>query len=143
MVERGARHLVFISRTGVTSPAATEHVKRLKGIGVQVTVIEGDVSVLEDVERTVKSIELPIAGVIHAAIHLDVRDLAISLVAKIDFCQESLFDDMTLAQWHAGLEAKVRGAWNLHQTLITTSLDFFLMTSSVARTVGLATETNY
>lgn len=52
---------------------------------------------------------------------------------------------MTLTQWNTCLTPKVRGAWNLHQALLSANSepDFFLMTSSVAGTVGLVTESNY
>lgn len=53
---------------------------------------------------------------------------------------------MTVEKWNSCLSPKVQGAWNLHQALSTIStdnLDFFLMTSSIAGSVGLATESNY
>lgn len=74
-----------MGRSGATSPAAAEHVKRLAARGVQVTVVKGDVSVLEDVERAVKTIEEPIAGVVHAAMDLDVSDFGVSMAAETDF----------------------------------------------------------
>jgi hypothetical protein len=86
---------------------------------------------------------MPIAGVVHTAMGLVVRNSVVSMAAETDFSQESLFDDMTTAQWHAALGPKVLGAWNLHRTLATTPLDFFLLTSSVDGTIGLATESNY
>jgi acyl carrier protein len=54
-----------------------------------------------------------------------------------------MFDNMTAVQWNAGLAPKVQGAWNLHRALSATPLDFFLVTSSVAGTVGLSSESNY
>jgi len=143
MLERGARNFVFMNRSGATSLAAVEHIKQLEAQGAQVAVIKGDVSLFEDVERTVKSIKVPVAGVIHAAMNLDVSDFVFLTVADIDLSKESLFDDMTATKWNAGLHPKVRGAWNLHRALAETSLDFFLVTSSVAGTVGLAAESNY
>lgn len=52
---------------------------------------------------------------------------------------------MTGNAWHAGIDQKVKGAWNLHNALTNRSsaLDFFLMTSSISGSIGIATESNY
>lgn len=61
--------------------------------------------------------------------------------------QESLFANMTRTSWHLSLDPKLRGTWNLHNALAeyeaNSTLDFFLMTSSVSGSVGTATESNY
>lgn len=53
---------------------------------------------------------------------------------------------MTSDAWHAGIDPKVRGSWNLHRALQSrgsSDLDFFLMVSSISGSVGSATESNY
>lgn len=52
---------------------------------------------------------------------------------------------MSYETWHAGIEQKVRGAWNVHKALQgkDDKLDFFLMLSSITGSVGTATESNY
>ena len=52
---------------------------------------------------------------------------------------------MTNESWHTSVRPKVQGTWNLHNVIQgkDQELDFFLMTSSVAGSVGTATETNY
>ena len=55
---------------------------------------------------------------------------------------------MSNASWHTSVGPKVQGTWNLHNALLThvpseSSVDFFMMTSSVAGSVGTATESNY
>ena len=52
---------------------------------------------------------------------------------------------MTVQQWHHTLRSKVQGTWNLHGALSDrdSELDFFLMTSSLAGSIGVATEANY
>ncbi|KAL8860968.1 MAG: hypothetical protein Q9178_002723 [Gyalolechia marmorata] len=47
--------------------------------------------------------------------------------------------------WHTGIDPKRIGTWDLHNALLphSSSLDFFLMTSSISGTVGTATESNY
>ena len=52
---------------------------------------------------------------------------------------------MSCESWHISIDPKVQGAWNLHNALKgrDSSLDFFLLTSSISGTVGTATESNY
>ena len=47
--------------------------------------------------------------------------------------------------WHTGIDPKVIGTWNLHNAIKgkDSSLDFFMMTSSISGSVGTATESNY
>jgi len=54
---------------------------------------------------------------------------------------------MSNEYWHTGIDPKVQGTWNLHNSLKASGrdskLDFFLMTSSISGSVGTATESNY
>ena len=55
---------------------------------------------------------------------------------------------MSHKSWHTSVAPKVQGTWNLHNALLShapssCSVDFFIMTSSVAGSVGTATESNY
>ena len=54
---------------------------------------------------------------------------------------------MSNASWHTSVRPKVQGSWNLHNAIAgsgkDSAVDFFLMTSSVAGSVGTATESNY
>ncbi len=52
---------------------------------------------------------------------------------------------MSAESWHTSIRPKVWGTWHLHNALSTreSSLDFFLMTSSVSGTAATATESNY
>ncbi|KAF7856886.1 hypothetical protein EAF04_009647 [Stromatinia cepivora] len=52
---------------------------------------------------------------------------------------------MTWKRWHTSINPKVNGTWNLHKSLAgkESDLDFFLMMSSIAGTIGTATETSY
>jgi len=52
---------------------------------------------------------------------------------------------MTSDVWHSGIDQKVQGTWNLHNSLANRSndLDFFLTTSSISGSIGVATESNY
>ncbi len=73
MVQRGARRFVFLSPSGGKKRAAQSLLDDLERIGVQATVVGGDVCVYEDVKRAVSAAKSPIRGVIQAAMVLMVR----------------------------------------------------------------------
>lgn len=52
---------------------------------------------------------------------------------------------MSNRSWHTSVKPKVQGSWNLHNSIKgkDSTLEFFLMTSSVTGSVGTATESNY
>lgn len=69
MVERGARHLVFASRSGQNSPHASTIISELAALGAVAEIIKGDVlsaSAMNDIVQAIPS-HRPLKGVIHAA----------------------------------------------------------------------------
>lgn len=52
---------------------------------------------------------------------------------------------MSCGSWHQSITPKVAGTWNIHNAVQARghALDFFLMTSSISGSVGVATESNY
>jgi len=72
MVQQGARHLIFLGRSGDEKPEASAMVRRMRSEGVDVQVIKGDVSKEQDVLRAVKAAKVPIAGVMQGVMALDV-----------------------------------------------------------------------
>ncbi|KXT10980.1 hypothetical protein AC579_5172 [Pseudocercospora musae] len=133
MISRGARNLIFLSRSGTKSPNAASLVKELLDLArydypdLRVQVIRGDVSRTSDVAKAVKSATAPIRGVIHAAMVL----------------KESLFANMTVDVWDQVVRPKVQGARNLHEHTLGMDLDFFVLTSTILSVVGAATQSNY
>jgi NADP-dependent 3-hydroxy acid dehydrogenase YdfG len=131
MCSRGARNFVFMGRSGMNKTAGRDLVDDLERPGSKVMVVQGGVTQYEDVERAVQAAELPIGGVIQAAMGL----------------KEALWSAMSMDDWDASIGPKIRGTWNLHKALRhqrqDSQLDFFLMTSSISGTVGTATESNY
>jgi NADP-dependent 3-hydroxy acid dehydrogenase YdfG len=133
MIGRGARHFVFLGRTGLEKPAARRLIEELEREGAHCTVITSDVIKYSDVDRAVQAAGaiVPLGGVVQAAMGL----------------HESIFKYITHEAWQTGTLAKVQGTWNLHRALSARNkekdLDFFLLTSSVAGKVGTATEANY
>lgn len=158
MHSRGARNFLFLNRSGLEIHVASEFVSDLQSSGAQVKVIRGDVSEMSDVEDAVKALWAPLGGVIEAAMGLNVRQDR-PIVANYSACgleystfstlliptQESLFTTMTNPQWRAAMLPKVIGTWNIHNAIRgkESELDFFLMTSSISGSVGVATEANY
>lgn len=69
MVERGARYLVFLSRSGVTRPGAVTLIQDLKAKGANPDIIKGSVTDLDLVMAAVQQLssKRPLKGVIHAA----------------------------------------------------------------------------
>ena len=72
MLQRGARHFVFIGRSGTDKPAAKNLVHDLETAGANVVVVRGDVGSYADVERTVSEASRPIGGVVQAAMSVHV-----------------------------------------------------------------------
>ena len=77
MVEHGAKHLTFLSRSGINSPEADLMVDELQKQGVEVDIIRCDITVKEQVVAAVEkaSSKRTIRGVLHAAMVLEVRTL--------------------------------------------------------------------
>ena len=70
MVSRGARRLVFLSRTGASEPESSSLVTELESLGVDVKVIKGDVTSTESVQRAINASTGTIKGVVQAPLNL-------------------------------------------------------------------------
>ncbi|UNI16448.1 Type I Iterative PKS [Purpureocillium takamizusanense] len=126
MVENGARHLVFLSRSAQPGPHLERFVGELTAQGCEVQLVSGSVSSLDDVKQAVNSASKPIAGVMNFSMVL--RDISLS--------------DMSFADWTTAVSPKVEGTWNLHHA-ITSELDFFILCSSYSGIVGQWGQANY
>ena len=82
MFERGARNFVHISRSGTDKIPAKSLVHDLEMAGANVTIIRGDVTVLQDVEKAMTASTRPIGGIIHAAMGIHVSSLTIEARLK-------------------------------------------------------------
>ncbi|MBM4088634.1 MAG: type I polyketide synthase, partial [Planctomycetes bacterium] len=130
LVERGARHLVLVGRSGAASPDQQLAVEQLRQRQAEVLVMEGDVADAGDVARLLQAVDRslpPLRGVFHVAGVLD--------------------DGVLLQQSRQRLErvmaAKVFGAWNLHVLTASMPLDFFVCFSSAASVFGSPGQANY
>jgi acyl transferase domain-containing protein/NADPH:quinone reductase-like Zn-dependent oxidoreductase/NAD(P)-dependent dehydrogenase (short-subunit alcohol dehydrogenase family) len=130
LVEKGARHLVMISRSGPVSDEAQAALRAFAAQGVE-TIAEAcdvtDRSGLERLFQTVHASMPPITGIMHAAMVLDD-----AMLANLD---EERFRDV--------LAPKVCGAENLDYLVRGMSLDYFILFSSVTTLFGNPGQANY
>lgn len=123
LVERGARHLLLLGRTGAASEAASDGVAGLRAAGAEVTVEACDVAdrarLDEVLERAARALP-PIRGVLHTAMVLD----------------DGLIANLDAERFARVLRPKVEGAHNLDRATRGLDLDFFVLFSSAAATVG-------
>ncbi|RHZ51660.1 putative polyketide synthase [Aspergillus thermomutatus] len=129
MADNGARSLIFVNRSGLSSVAAQETAQDLEKKGVHVIVYACDISDSKQVENMARELARdapPIRGVIQAAMVL--RDIHI--------------EKMTIDDYLSVLQPKYAGTWNLHRHL-PDNLDFFVMLSSISGIIGNATQAAY
>jgi len=72
MVEKGARHLIFLGRSGEDRPEAASMIKDFRNDGITVDVVKGDVTRISDVQKAVDLAAGPLFGVVQGVMALDV-----------------------------------------------------------------------
>ena len=129
MVDRGAKSVILLSRSGAQKPEAIQAVDEMVAEGAKVTVFACDVAdrsrlkaVIEECTKTLP----PIRGVIQAAMNL----------------RDAVFENMSAEDWTASLRPKVQGSRYLHECL-PRNLDFFVMLSSCVGISGNKGQANY
>ncbi|KAL8836758.1 MAG: hypothetical protein Q9170_002787 [Blastenia crenularia] len=127
MVERGARNLIFLSRSAGKSEEDRKFFRELKAQTCSVQAVCGSVDRLEDIQHAVENAAVPIAGVMHMSMVLKDRNF-------LEFSHD---------EWRAAVAPKVEGAWNLHKALSDKKLDFFILFSSISSIVGQWGQGNY
>ncbi|KAL6856571.1 polyketide synthase [Trichoderma novae-zelandiae] len=130
MVRRGARHIILLSRSGKVTDDVSKLMKESRKLGASIYVVPCDVADAESVRALVAELQddlPPIRGIIHAAMVL----------------KDVLFEKMTFEDYQAVVRSKISGAWNFHNALIDTPLQFFIVLSSVAGIVGNRGQAHY
>jgi len=130
MVEKGARTLVLVGRSGVSSESAAAAVRTMKEKGAQVVVAQADISEENDAARIIENIRgsmPPLRGVLHAAMVLD----------------DGVLLQLSPERFTQVMAPKVLGAWNLHSLTLDAPLDFFILFSSVSALAGNPGQSNY
>ncbi|PGH05504.1 hypothetical protein AJ80_08325 [Polytolypa hystricis UAMH7299] len=127
MVEHGARHFIYLSRSAGSSEDYADFFSELESQGCSVQAFSGDVANIDDVTRVVQEAKHPIAGVLQMAMVL----------------RDHPFLEMPHEDWKAALKPKVDGTWNLHNTLVDQNLDFFVIFGSISGSFGIGHQANY
>ncbi|KAL4925328.1 type I polyketide synthase [Aspergillus undulatus] len=131
LVAHGARNLIMLSRSVETNPAAAHLVAELQPKGCRVKRISCDVanegSLAEALKRSPQDDFPPIRGVIQGAMVL----------------KDSILERMTINDYEAALNPKVKASWNLHTQLRNADLDFFIFLSSMSGVGGVPSQSNY
>ncbi|KAJ5628114.1 hypothetical protein N7490_010342 [Penicillium lividum] len=127
MPNKGAKHIVLVSRSGASTEEAQKTIQDLKSRGVAVEVCRCDVSNPQSVEQNMVPLlsRLPtVRGVIYGAMVL----------------RDTLFEKLTHEDYEAVMRPRIHGIWNLQNTLqsasVSSNLDFFITLSSAASFVG-------
>lgn len=122
MVQRGAKHLALLGRSGA-SASVREVISNLEAAGAQVRVVAADASDPEQVARTLAEIAAtmpPLKGVVHAA----------------GVLEDALLRHYDQDRFARVLAPKIHGAWNLHSKTLDSTLDFFVLFSSISSVLG-------
>ncbi|KAK1975925.1 hypothetical protein LZ30DRAFT_785922 [Colletotrichum cereale] len=129
LARQGAKHLSIMSRSGCQDRVSQSVVRDLEALGCSVDLLQGDVSVAEDVKRCFENTPVPIGGIIQGAAVF----------------RDRTFESMTHADYIAALSCKVQGTWNLHTIASETRqpIRFFTMLSSTSGLVGQKGQANY
>ncbi|KAH9894722.1 ketoacyl-synt-domain-containing protein [Xylariomycetidae sp. FL2044] len=130
MMERGAKHFAFLSRSGADKGDAARLVESIREQdGCSADVFRVDASDEDTVCKVVEALHAkrPIKGVVHAAMVL----------------RDGIFDTMDVEAFNAAVAPKARGALSLHNALQGIDLDFFVMTSSISAVLGNTGQNNY
>lgn len=130
LAQRGAKHLMLLSRSGASGSAASQElVDDLTADGVNVATPRCDIANLASLQAVVAECAQtmpPIKGCLQASMVL----------------RDATFSNMSFSDWNLSTLAKVQGSWNLHAAL-PSGMDFFVMLSSVCGIFGNGGQSNY
>lgn len=145
MASRGARHLIFLSRSGRITEAVEEMVKDLEGKGCRVRIFTCDVSDKDRLRSVIDECAAsmrPIKGCIQGAMTLKVSETSLRVPHITNVTQDGMFENMSYEDWQTAVNPKVLGSWNLHE-ILPRDMDFFLMLSSATGILGNRSQANY
>jgi acyl transferase domain-containing protein/acyl carrier protein len=129
LVKNGARHLVLMSRRGV-SDKAREAIAQMEQRGAAIVIVKADVSIFKEtaeVFEKIKSSMPQLRGIVHAAGVLN----------------DGVLIQQNWARFQKVLAPKAAGAWHLHNLTLDMPLDFFVCFSSIASLLGSPAQGNY
>ncbi|MGW3892877.1 type I polyketide synthase, partial [Micromonospora chokoriensis] len=117
--ERGAEHLVLVSRRGPQAEGAADIVAAVEAVGARVTVVACDMADRDAVSALVQSLDAPVRAVVHAA----------------GVERTSVLTDLTPEIWDDVVSGKTAGAVHLDE-LLGDDLDAFVVFSSISGVWG-------
>ncbi|HSS64317.1 MAG TPA: SDR family NAD(P)-dependent oxidoreductase, partial [Gammaproteobacteria bacterium] len=123
MVDRGARCLVLLGRSGLQNNEARTKIEELEKLGALVRVLRADVADDQSLRQVFERIDRdlpPLRGLVHSAMVVD----------------DKLVRDLDEKRMHRVLSPKLLGAWNLHALTKDRALDFFVLYSSATTSFG-------
>ncbi|RAK95751.1 type I polyketide synthase [Aspergillus ibericus CBS 121593] len=129
LVERGARNLILLSRSGPASPHARSLVEELQGRGARVVTPACDITnkeLLHTVLGVCGQLMPPIKGCVQATMVVSAHN----------------FETLTYESWKSTTTPKAQGSWNLHE-LLPRGMDFFVLMSSVSGIFGAISDSGY
>ncbi|KAF9769548.1 hypothetical protein IL306_013025 [Fusarium sp. DS 682] len=132
LLKNGARHVAFLSRTGTASESSQRFLKHLHDKGIDARVYKADLCDTEALTKVIKEQicqEMPpIKGVFQCAATI----------------KDSIFSNMTHADWTEAINPKTIGSDNLVQAVLANSVDpFFIFLASSAGVIGNRGQANY
>ncbi|KAH8691887.1 KR domain-containing protein [Talaromyces proteolyticus] len=129
IVEHGARHLIYLSRSVGADKKHQEFAQELTSMGCRTDFVQGSVSNLDDVTKAVPQAQGRLKGILQMSMVL---------------CDQT-FTSMTIKEWNTVVHPKVKGTWNLHNTSVSANadLDFFVLFGSLSGVCGQPGQTNY
>ncbi|KAI1077405.1 hypothetical protein F5B20DRAFT_583402 [Whalleya microplaca] len=135
MVDNGARNILLLSRSGISgNQKAQALVNECAAKGAVVKVSKCDTRYADQLTDVLHRAERedhmpPVRGVVNGAMIL----------------RDSLFENMSFADWKAVTDTKLQSTWNLHNQFLDTDnpLDFFILLSSASGVSGNRGQSNY
>ncbi|MFE6745395.1 type I polyketide synthase [Kitasatospora purpeofusca] len=129
VAERGARHLLLLSRRGIDAPGAAELHTELTALGAEVTITAADTADREALAAAIAAVPSahPLTAVVHTAGVLD----------------DGVLTALTPARLAAVWAPKADGARHLHELTRSHDLAAFVLYSSVAATLGSPGQASY
>ncbi|MEU0642548.1 type I polyketide synthase [Streptomyces umbrinus] len=129
ITRHGIRHLLLISRGGLTAPGATELLGELSELGAQVRIEACDVADRDALAALLAGVDPghPLKGVVHAA----------------GVAANGMIETLTEEQIEYVLRPKADGAWHLHELTRELDLTAFVLFSSSSSVVDGPGQGNY
>ena len=126
---KGAKHLVLLSR-GETSKDNIKKIEAIRELGTEVKVVKADVTKKDELKKVADNIKASgqnLKGILHSAGLLD----------------DGTITNQTKEKFDRVLAPKITGSWYMSELTKELDLDFFIMFSSIASTLGSAGQSNH